>query len=92
MMAHPVLAQIAGAHDYALPDGLAMQNGNSMLGGYHGTYGVKIGYTNRASHTIVVAAERDGRRVYASVLGSKVPYADATALLDWAFSQRPTNC
>jgi D-alanyl-D-alanine carboxypeptidase len=92
MMANPLLAQIADTVDYTLSDGRSIANGNHMLDGYAGTYGVKIGYTDDADYTIVVAAQRDARQIYASVLGSKVPYADAKALLDWAFSQHVPGC
>ncbi len=92
MMADPLLAQIADTASYPVSGDLDLVNGNHMLGGYPGAYGVKIGYTDNADYTIVVAAERNGRRIYASVLGSKVPYVDATSLLDWAFSQPAPGC
>ena len=91
MMANPLLAEISRAGTYRVED-IELKNGNKMIAEYQGTYGVKIGYTGDASHTIVVAAERDGHRVYASVLGSEVPYVDATALLDWAFGPGRIAC
>jgi D-alanyl-D-alanine carboxypeptidase len=93
MMANPVAAEIAGAQGYAVPGtGMNMINGNRLVRTYDGAFGVKIGYTRRAAHTIVVAAERDGRRVFVSVLGSKVPFVDVTSLLDWAFSETARSC
>lgn len=91
MMANPLLAEISHAPSYRVGD-IELKNGNKMIARYQGTYGVKIGFTDDAAHTIVVAAERDGHRVYASVLGSEVPYVDATDLLDWAFSAGRIPC
>jgi serine-type D-Ala-D-Ala carboxypeptidase (penicillin-binding protein 5/6) len=90
MVSQPLLAQIAATPEYRFAD-IQLRNGNKMLHLYGGTIGVKIGYTGKAKHTIVSAAERDGRRIYISVLGSSVPYNDAIAVMDWAFAQ-PSPC
>jgi D-alanyl-D-alanine carboxypeptidase len=89
----PVLAEIAVTDEY-WPDweGSSLRNGNKLLQRYPGSYGVKIGYTKRADQTIVAAAERDGRHVIVSVLGSTDRYADATVLLDWAFTKTSPTC
>ncbi len=60
---------------------------NLMLSDYPGAIGVKTGYTDLAKLTLVAAAERDGRRLYAVVLGSDDHFADASALLDYGFSE-----
>ncbi len=58
---------------------------NHMLQDYPGAIGVKTGYTDAAKLVLVSAAERDGRRLYAVVMGSDQHFADASALLDYGF-------
>lgn len=62
-------------------------NSNQLLEGYPGAVGVKTGYTDDALLTLVAAAERGGRRLYAVVLGSTGHFADAAALLDYGFEE-----
>ncbi len=62
---------------------------NRLLVDYEGAIGVKTGYTSRAGLVLVAAAERNGRRLYAVVMGSEgadAHFKDATALLDYGFS------
>jgi len=87
-----LLAQIARTPSYRLAGGLSFKNGNKMLAAYEGAYGVKIGYTRRAQQTIVAAARRGGRDLVAAVFGSRDRYADARALLDWAFASTQPAC
>lgn len=61
-------------------------NHNRLLTLYPGTIGVKTGYTERAGHSLVAAARRDGRTIVAVVVGAADPYRSATALLDRGFS------
>ena len=70
----------------------SLDNLNQLLGQYPGAIGVKTGYTLTAGHTIVAAAERNGRRFIVSVLGSADNFGDATKLLDWAFASAPPSC
>ncbi len=67
-------------------------NLNRLLTMYPGTLGVKVGYTDQAKQTIVAAAEREGRLLVVSVLGSTDIYSDAIALFDWAFDSAPPAC
>jgi D-alanyl-D-alanine carboxypeptidase len=63
---------------------------NLLLGDYDGASGVKTGFTSSALLTFVATAQRDGRRLYAVVLGSdgrRAHFADATALFDYGFEQ-----
>lgn len=92
MMQDPLLAQIAGTGSYTTSNGLQVRNGNKMLTQYPGSYGVKIGFTEAAQHTIVASAQKDGRHIYVSVLGSEASYEDAAALLDWAFQDTRAPC
>ncbi len=93
LLRNPDLAFIVGTRSYQPAwNGPRITNLNLLLGQYPGALGVKTGYTDQARHTIVAAAEREGRRFVVSVLGSEDIYADATALLDWAFASAPSVC
>ncbi|MGY1784065.1 D-alanyl-D-alanine carboxypeptidase family protein [Geodermatophilus sp. SYSU D00698] len=73
--------------------GFQIQNENP-LAGYPGTLGGKTGFTDAARHTFVTAAERDGRRLVVSVMGTEnVPRRasdQAALLLDWGFTVPPS--
>lgn len=73
-------------------DGPQLWNGNELLDLYPEAIGVKIGYTEQAGQTIVAAAERDGRTLIVSALGSWDRYSDAIALFEWAFAQTEPAC
>jgi D-alanyl-D-alanine carboxypeptidase len=93
LLKHPDLAFIVGTRSYQpLWDGPAVSNLNLLLGNYPGALGIKTGYTPQAGQTLVAAAQRDGKRFIVSVLGSADNFADATALLDWAFSRTESSC
>lgn len=64
---------------------------NELLSSLPGAIGVKTGKTRGAGEVLVSAAERDGRRIYAVVMGSKNAAADSAALLEFGFEvfQRP---
>jgi len=89
---NPLLAAIAGTKSWTTKTGLSFRNGNQLLSTYAGAYGLKIGYTRSAKQTIVAAAQRDGRDVIVSVLGSDDRHHDSTVLLDWAFAHLPPAC
>lgn len=64
-----------------------IHNINDLLGHYPGAIGVKPGRTNRAQHTFVGAATRNGRTLLVTQLGSvKGSWKDTAALLDWGFA------
>jgi D-alanyl-D-alanine carboxypeptidase len=69
--------------------GFQIQNQNP-LAGTPGNLGGKTGFTDAARHTYVTAAERDGRRLVVSVMGTEnVPLRavdQAALLLDWGFA------
>jgi len=93
LLQKPDLAFIVATRSYQPSwDGPRVDNLNQLLGQYPGAIGVKTGYTLTAGHTIVAAAERNGRRFIVSVLGSADIFADATKLLDWAFASAPSSC
>ncbi|MGY1700718.1 D-alanyl-D-alanine carboxypeptidase family protein [Geodermatophilus sp. SYSU D00766] len=73
--------------------GYQIQNENP-LADYPGGLGGKTGFTDAARHTFVTAAERDGRRLVVSVMGTEsrpLRAADQAArLLDWGFAVPPS--
>ena len=87
-MQEPRFAELVRRPVHHLGPGLDydIQNGNSLLGRYPGSTGVKIGWTDNAGWTFVASAERDGRSIIVSLLNTPDRDADASALLDWAFS------
>ena len=65
----------------------AIANINDLLWNYPGTIGVKPGRTNRAQHTFIGAATRDGRTLLVVQMGSTSgSYKPTAALLDWGFA------
>lgn len=63
-----------------------VQNRNVLLWLYPGAIGVKTGFTTPAGFCVVAAAERDGERLLAVVLGHPgEPFSDAAALLNHGF-------
>lgn len=94
----PDIAKWAAMHEYSFVDPSGTQhrlvNHNKMLPGggadYLGAIGFKTGFTNRAQHTLVAAATRDGRTLIAVILGSPDSgYQEAASLLDAAFAEGP---
>lgn len=62
---------------------------NRMLGAYPGAFGVKTGYTTMARNTLIAAAERNGRTLVVTLMGSNGATApQAGKLLDWGFANR----
>lgn len=62
---------------------------NRMLGVYPGAFGVKTGYTTLARNTLIAAAERNGRTLIVTLMGSNGATApQAGRLLDWGFANR----
>jgi D-alanyl-D-alanine carboxypeptidase (penicillin-binding protein 5/6) len=66
-------------------------NLNPLLGAYRGAVGIKTGYTPAAGHCLLFEVNRGGRSFIGVNLGSPgvgttVNSADATRMLNWAFS------
>lgn len=59
---------------------------NELLTTVPGVIGVKTGKTRGAGEVLVSAAERDGRRIYAVVMGATNATRDAGVLLEYGFS------
>lgn len=76
-------------HRIPSPDGEArrIQNRNALLWLYPGAIGVKTGYTAAAGFCLVAAAERDGLRLVAVVLGAPgEAFSDAATVLNHGFA------
>jgi D-alanyl-D-alanine carboxypeptidase len=91
----PVIAKYAAMPEFSFTDPAGQQrylpNHNKLVveGGYRygGATGFKTGYTDKAQHTLVATATRDGRTLIAVLLGAPTyGYAEAAALLDLGFS------
>lgn len=68
---------------------LEMINTNKLLRSYSGAIGIKTGFTQDAGYCLSAAAERNGLRLIAVVLGcesSKIRFAEASRLLDYGFA------
>ena len=81
------LASGSGHHAYF------WQNLNPLLGVYPGAIGIKTGYTPAAGHCLLFEVTRGGRSFIGVNLdspgvGTTVNGADATRILNWAFSLR----
>ncbi len=86
----PLLARIVASQTHVITPGLAnrgysLSNLNGLLWSYDGTIGVKTGRTADAGGNMVVAAQRDGMRILAVVMGSANRSEDAATLLDYGF-------
>ncbi len=65
----------------------SIQNRNALLWLYPGAVGVKTGYTSAAGFCLVAAAEREGLRLGAVILGApEDAFSDASALLNYGFA------
>ena len=64
----------------------APANLNRLLSEYPGTFGVKPGWTGDAGYALVAGARRNGRTLFAIVLGAEKHFTDASSLLDFGFS------
>ncbi|MCY3651731.1 MAG: S-layer homology domain-containing protein [bacterium] len=89
-MALPTFEELVRAPEVVFPRGprgenRANTNKNRLLTEYEGALGIKTGFTSKAGLTMAAAAERDGRRLYAVVLGSNGHYADVMRLFDYGF-------
>lgn len=67
---------------------VALQSTDILLGAYDGACGIKTGYTEKAGECFAGAVERNGKTLYAIVLGSNSEtqrFEDAKTLDDWVF-------
>jgi D-alanyl-D-alanine carboxypeptidase (penicillin-binding protein 5/6) len=94
-MGEPLFAETIATREIPFPGygdrpGFILSNANPLLARYPGTLGSKTGFTDAARHTIVAAAERNGRRMVVSLVRAEntpvVNWRQATALLDYGFA------
>ena len=96
-MREPLFAETIATRSVPFPGydaehpGFELSNSSRLLAGYPGSLGSKSGFTEAARHTLVGAAERDGRRLVVALMrGEQRPermHRQAAALLDWGFAQ-----
>lgn len=89
-LADPTLRPIMATKRYEFVGGdgasHVLKNHNQMLNNYSGAIGMKPGYTTKAKHTMVAAAERNGRTMIAISMGGDNPYAIPASLMDKGFA------
>jgi serine-type D-Ala-D-Ala carboxypeptidase (penicillin-binding protein 5/6) len=93
-LAVPEIAQWAATRKYSFVDPTGMTrwltNHNAMLPGgsraYQFATGFKTGYTERAGHTLIATATKDGRSLIAVILDTYDTYGWATQLLEQGFT------
>ena len=88
-MTLPDFRQIVDAQSY-VANGSRTIRMDSLISGLlrwvPGATGVKSGYTDNAGRTLVLSADRDGRRVYSVVMNDPDREMDGANLLEWAFA------
>jgi D-alanyl-D-alanine carboxypeptidase (penicillin-binding protein 5/6) len=93
LLRQPDLAAMVATQTYQpLWDGPPLFNTNPLLYDYPGAIGIKVGFTPDSKDTGVIAAERGGRILVATVLQSDDLYSDVSLLLDWAFDATAAQC
>jgi serine-type D-Ala-D-Ala carboxypeptidase (penicillin-binding protein 5/6) len=99
-MREPLFAETIGLRSIPFPGygehpGFILYNSSKLLARYDRAIGGKTGFTEAARHTLVGAAERDGRRlVVALVRGEQSPspmWKQGADLLDWGFGLPATT-
>lgn len=95
----PRFREIFSAYQYEMPptnkqdEPRVFWRNNSLLTGkykYQGVIATKTGWTRDSQHTLVTAAERDGRTLIAVVMKSSAPndkWQDTVSLLDYGFTE-----
>lgn len=69
------------------PYGRWLTNSNKLLTSYHGTIGVKTGFTDKARRCLVSACERDGVTLIAVTLNSPSDWQDHKSMFDYGYSK-----
>lgn len=70
------------------PADVKLESTDILLGNYDGACGIKTGYTEKAGECFAGAVQRNGKMLYAIVLGSSSEsqrFTDATTLDDWVY-------
>jgi serine-type D-Ala-D-Ala carboxypeptidase (penicillin-binding protein 5/6) len=92
----PLIASLAAAPAFSFvgPGGIQhhLTNHNKLVSEhlYAGADGFKTGFTNKAGHTLIATATRNGRTIIAVVLDTVDAYGWASHFLDTGFADSPT--
>jgi D-alanyl-D-alanine carboxypeptidase len=62
-----------------------LTNINQLLGKVEGVKGVKTGWTENARENLVTYIDRDGKRVFITLLGSQDRFGETTELINWIY-------
>jgi D-alanyl-D-alanine carboxypeptidase (penicillin-binding protein 5/6) len=90
LMRSPIVRDIVRRRTAAIAGGRSLYTWNDLLSSFPGVFGVKTGHTMSAGWSEVAAVRRDGKIVYATLLGGpdrSTRNADLTALLRWGLSR-----
>ncbi|HLG74682.1 MAG TPA: D-alanyl-D-alanine carboxypeptidase family protein [Chloroflexota bacterium] len=91
---YPTIRTVVSTKEIAIPGNANHKwfrpvNLNDLLWDYPGTYGMKVGYTDAAGYTIVLAGQKNNRNVMIVLLGSKAHFTEGRKLFDWAYAHLP---
>jgi D-alanyl-D-alanine carboxypeptidase (penicillin-binding protein 5/6) len=92
---YPTIRAVVGTKDIPIAANAGHKwfhptNLNDLLWDYPGTYGVKVGYTDAAQYTIILAGQKDGHNVLIVLMGSQHHFTEGRKLFDWAYAHIPT--
>ena len=91
---YPLIRTVVSTKEIAIPGNAQHKwfrpiNLNDLLWDYPGTYGVKVGYTDAAEYTIILAGQKNGRNVLIVLLASQHHFTEGRKLFDWAYAHLP---
>ena len=91
---YPTIRTVVSTKEASIPGNASHKwfrpvNLNDLLWDYPGTYGMKVGYTDAAEYTIILAGQKNGHNVLMVLLGSKHHFTEGKALFDWAYDHLP---
>ena len=89
VMKYPLFAEIVRTKEIDLPTDPPhhLVTTNKLLGAMPEAIGIKTGTTDNAGPSLVSAVERDGRRVYVTVMNTPDVVADSRAIYEYVFSR-----
>lgn len=92
---YPTIRTIVQTKQIAIPSNATHKwfgptNLNDLLWDYPGTYGMKVGFTDAAQYTIVLAGQKAGHNVMIVLMGSQHHFTEGHALFDWAYAHLST--
>jgi serine-type D-Ala-D-Ala carboxypeptidase (penicillin-binding protein 5/6) len=92
---YPTIRTVVSTKEIAIPGNASHKwfkptNLNDLLWDYPGTYGMKVGYTDAADYTIVLAGQKNGHNVIIVLMGSDHHFTEGRKLFDWAYAHLPT--